>query len=139
MVTSAGSPSGSPAAFSRALTWVISLVPSGTLTCAIVTASRCSIAENNVTLSFSPVQAPRITLPSSAISSPPSGTFPCLRENPSAGYPVKLGRVDPGEHAFQLVFASSGRDHLNLNQSHFAPSFLSSARGMSAALLAISR
>jgi hypothetical protein len=47
---------------------VISLVPSGTLSCAIVTASWWSIAENSVTLSFSSVHAPRITFPSTAIS-----------------------------------------------------------------------
>ena len=50
---------------------VISLVPSGTLTCATVTASSWSIAENKVTLSFSSVHAPRSTFPSSAITQSP--------------------------------------------------------------------
>jgi hypothetical protein len=51
------------------------LVPSGILTCAIVTASSWSIAENIVTLSFSSVHAPRITFPSSAIIHSPSASF----------------------------------------------------------------
>src|SRR6266496_1146600 len=60
--TRTDSPSGTFAVSRRVSAWVISLVPSGTLTCAIVMASRWSIAENSVTLSFSSVHAPRSTV-----------------------------------------------------------------------------
>ena len=59
---------------------MISLVPSGTLTCAIVMASRWSIAENSVTLSPS-VHAPRMTFPSSAISHSPFPSFLACAES----------------------------------------------------------
>lgn len=105
--------------------------------CAIVTASRCSIAENSVTLSFSSVHAPRITLPSSAISHSPSTSFlacakshaQVIRSSPAASIPVSTF----------LIVCMLGYEYLNLNQSHLAPSFLCSGRGMSAAWLAISR
>src|SRR5712691_3661802 len=61
-------PSGIFMAPRIASAWVISLVPSGTLTCATVTAGSWIIAENRVTLSFASVQAPRKTFPSTAIS-----------------------------------------------------------------------
>jgi hypothetical protein len=49
----------------------VGLKSSGTLTWAIMMASRWVIAENKVTLPFSSVHAPRSTLPSSAIFHPP--------------------------------------------------------------------
>ena len=76
-VASTVSPSCIPSSFARAFTWVVSLVPSGTLTCATVMASSWSMAEKSVTLPFSSVHAPRITLPSMAITHliPPSSSL----------------------------------------------------------------
>src|SRR6266850_2102396 len=120
-VTRAGSPPGIPAVSRRVPAWVISLVPSGTLTCAIVTASRWSIAEKSVTLSFSSVHAPRNTFPSSAMTHSPSPSFRACAES---HFPVILSSSAASilVSTFRIV-DSLGYLQRSLNQHHSVPAF----------------
>ena len=124
-------PSGISAASWSASTWVISLVPSEALTCAMATASSCSSADNIVTWPFSSVHAPRITFPLLARIHSPFSSFlaraairvPVIRSRPAASIMVSTFRMtNMLGHAYRI-----------LNQFHLAPSYSSRDWGMSAA------
>lgn len=135
-MNSAGSSPGTGRTSRSAPAWVVSFVPSGTLSWAIVIPSSCIMAENKVTCSFSSVQEPRRTFPSTAISHPP---FRPSGDCAASQLPVISSMRSPliPERTLQIV-PLLGNLYLSLNQSHSAPIFPSRDCDMSCDFLAIS-